>query len=74
MNYLDWITELDTRFKVRQIVQEHFVAIAYSQNALTQNIKELADREVDGSRQCTLFSCSFVAHSLTAKIAHTTLL
>ncbi|KAI0689605.1 Rho GTPase activation protein [Cytidiella melzeri] len=57
MNCLDWITELDSRYKIRQIVQEHFLAIARSQNTVEKDIMDLADREVDGTPQShtTLF-------------------
>ncbi|KAI0348064.1 Rho GTPase activation protein [Trametopsis cervina] len=52
-----WITELDNKFHVRAVVQEHIIAVATAQNTLTENIMELADREVDGTPQShtTLF-------------------
>lgn len=74
INYLDWIEELDSRFKVRQIVQEHFVSIAHSQNALADNIKKLIDREVNGSPQCMFLSRIMELCVDCLIVAHTTLL
>jgi hypothetical protein len=57
-NCLDWVTELDSRYGVRLIVQDHFFAIARAQNTLANDIMDLADREIDGTSHCK-FLCQY---------------
>ncbi|KAL4243521.1 Ras GTPase-activating protein [Abortiporus biennis] len=49
-NYLDWLIELEAKLKLKHL-SDHVMSIALSSNALDRNIRELADREVDGSQQ-----------------------
>ena len=51
-NLLDWVTELDTKLDIKN-VSDHIIAIAKAKNTLMKNVMELADREVDGTPQCT---------------------
>ena len=50
-NCLDWITDLETQLHVRGI-QDHIISIASAQGTLAQDIMDLADREIDNTRQC----------------------
>ena len=54
-NYLDWMRELETRLKMKN-VNQNIMSIAIAKNALLDNIMELADREVDGTLTCE-FPC-----------------
>ena len=45
-NHLDWMRELETRLKMKN-VNNNIMSIAIAKNVLLENIKELADREVD---------------------------
>ncbi|THH34129.1 hypothetical protein EUX98_g93 [Antrodiella citrinella] len=63
-NYLDWITDFETKLKLKDAL-EHVMAIAQSHDVLVDNIKELANREVDGTHMThnTLFELrSVFAH------------
>ncbi|KAI0825122.1 Rho GTPase activation protein [Trametes gibbosa] len=55
-NHLDWMRDLDTRLKTKN-VNNNIMSIAIAKNVLLENIMELADREVDGtlSSHNTLF-------------------
>ncbi|KAL1951926.1 hypothetical protein VTO73DRAFT_1075 [Trametes versicolor] len=55
-NHLDWMRELETRLKMKN-VNNNIMSIAIAKNVLLENIMELADREVDGtlSSHNTLF-------------------
>ena len=50
-NHLDWMRELETRLKMKN-VNQNIMSIAISKNAMLDNIMELADREVDGTLTC----------------------
>ncbi|KAI0735157.1 Rho GTPase activation protein [Earliella scabrosa] len=50
-NHLDWMRELETRLKMKN-VNNNIMSIAIAKNVLLENIKELADREVDGTQTC----------------------
>ncbi|KAI0308203.1 Rho GTPase activation protein [Multifurca ochricompacta] len=55
-NYLDWMIDLDVKFKTKQVSGQLF-SIAIAKNILLSNVFEVADREVDGtpSSHHTLF-------------------
>ncbi len=50
-NHLDWMRELETRLKMKN-VNNNIMSIAIAKNVLLENIMELADREVDGTLTC----------------------
>ena len=50
-NHLDWMRELETRLKMKN-VNNNIMSIAIAKNVLLENIMELADREVDGTQTC----------------------
>ncbi|RPD82540.1 Rho GTPase activation protein [Lentinus tigrinus ALCF2SS1-7] len=47
-NHLDWMRDLETRLKMKN-VNQNIMSIAIAKNVLLENIMELADREVDGT-------------------------
>ena len=58
-NYLDWISELESKLNIRNISSD-LVAVSLAQDSLLGNIMELADREVDGTERCKVFSLLLV--------------
>ena len=51
---LDWVSDLDSKLEIKNI-SDHVISIAKARNILMKDILELADREVDGTPQCTFY-------------------
>ena len=64
-NYLDWISELESKLNIRNISSD-LVAVSLAQDSLLGNIMELADREVDGTERCNVFSLLLEIRALTS--------
>ncbi|EPT04342.1 hypothetical protein FOMPIDRAFT_43939 [Fomitopsis schrenkii] len=48
-NSLDWLTDLESRLKLKNTIPHHIISIAIAKERLVDDIMELADREVDGT-------------------------
>lgn len=53
-NYLDWMQDLDSMFKLQGATND-IISIAVAEDLLIKNVLELADREVDG------LTCEYLA-------------
>lgn len=61
-NYLDWISELDSKLGIKSISAD-VVAVSLANDSLVNDIKELANREVQRSESCKS-QCLFRARRL----------